>query len=437
MLYQEWIRDKRDAKALPEDALQAIAKGLASGDMSDEQAGAFAMAAFLNGLSASEASLFTSALCKTGTVLNWSHIDGPVIDKHSTGGVGDTVSLMLAPMAAACGLYVPMIAGRGLGHTGGTIDKLEAIPGYNVKPDLQTFQSIVKDVGCAIISQTSDFAPADGRLYAIRDVTATVESIPLITASILSKKLAAGLQGLVLDVKTGSGAFMPTFEKSKELAQSLVEVAKGAGLPATACLTDMSQPLASSSGNALEVRYAIDFLTGKTREPRMMEVILALGADMLIMGRQAETKESAIDKLMHSLESGKAAEIFNRMVQAMGGPTDLLQQPEEYLAQAPVRREVFLKEEGYVSSIDVRKIGIVVVELGGGRRRASDTIDPSVGITHLQPIGAKIDKKTPLAIIHAASESDANKAAETLISAYMLTSESVEMPKIIQGRIST
>src|SRR3954447_16553812 len=284
LLPQEIIRTKRDGGVLPAEQIQDFIEGLTTGRVSEGQAASFAMAVFFRGLSLPERVALTRAMTLSGEVLQWD-LPGPVLDKHSTGGVGDTVSLALAPAVAACGGYVPMISGRGLGHTGGTLDKLDAIPGYVSQPDIHTFRRVTREVGCAIIGQTADLAPADKRLYAIRDVTATVESIDLITASILSKKLAAGLQGLVMDVTFGSGAFMNNAEDAKSLAESLVLVANGAGLPTSALLTDMNQPLASAAGNAVEVAYAVDYLTGRRREPRFHEVTVALSAEMLVLGR--------------------------------------------------------------------------------------------------------------------------------------------------------
>src|SRR5271157_3677699 len=290
-LPQEIIRAKRDGHALSEAEIGEFIAGLTSGEVTEGQAAAFAMAVFFRGMSLDERVALTRAMTRSGASLDWreANLPGPIVDKHSTGGVGDNVSLMLAPMLAACGAYVPMISGRGLGHTGGTLDKLDSIPGYVSQPDLALFRRVVKKVGCAIIGQTADLAPADRRLYAIRDVTATVESIALITASILSKKLAAGLQGLVMDVKTGSGAFMASLSGARELATSIATVASGAGLPTVSLITDMNEPLASAAGNALEVQNAVDFLTGKHRDARLLEVTRALGAELLHLAGLAGT----------------------------------------------------------------------------------------------------------------------------------------------------
>ena len=306
-------------------------------------------------------------------MLDWSHLPGPALDKHSTGGIGDNVSLMLAPALAACGAYVPMISGRGLGHTGGTLDKLDSIPGYRTQPDLDLLRRVVAETGCAIIGQTADLAPADKRLYAIRDVTATVESIPLITASILSKKLAAGLAGLVLDVKTGNGAFMARMEDSVGLATSLVAVANGAGLKASALITDMNEPLASAAGNAVEVMNAVDFLKGNP-DRRLHEVTVALGGELLASGGLAVDDADGCKKIEAAFASGRAAEIFGRMVAALGGPADFLEKPEKHLKAAPVIRPVMADGTGTVTEIDTRAVGIAVVALGGGRmqRRGFD-----------------------------------------------------------------
>ena len=307
----------------------------------------------------------------SGTVLEWKslNLDGPVLDKHSTGGVGDVISLMLGPMVAACGGYVPMISGRGLGHTGGTLDKFDAIPGYNTEPDNELFRKVVKEVGVAIIGQTGDLAPADKRFYGIRDVTATVESISLITASILSKKLAAGLDALVMDVKAGSGAFMPTYEGSEELAKSIVAVANGAGCQTTALLTNMDEVLASSAGNAVEVREAVEYLNGTYRNPRLHEVTMDLCAEMLMLGKLATSIEEAKEKLQTVLDSGKAAKVFADMVTALGGPSDFMEKYDDYLDKAEIVRPVYAETSGIVQSMNTRDIGMAVVAMGGGRRK--------------------------------------------------------------------
>ena len=299
--------------------------GLTSGAVTEGQAAAFAMAIFFRGMTLEERVALTRAMTRSGLSLDWraENLPGPILDKHSTGGVGDNVSLMLAPMLAACGAYVPMISGRGLGHTGGTLDKLDSIQGYASQPDLALFKRVVKEAGCAIIGQTADLAPADRRLYAIRDVTATVESVALITASILSKKLAAGLQALVMDVKTGSGAFMPTLTGARELAESIAAVATEAGLPTISLITDMNEPLASAAGNAVEVRNAVDYLTGARRDPRLDRVTIALGADLLALSGLAPDARAGEAALKRALASGAAAERFERMVAGLGG-TDKL-----------------------------------------------------------------------------------------------------------------
>ncbi|MBX6323924.1 MAG: thymidine phosphorylase, partial [Rhodospirillaceae bacterium] len=388
MLPQEIIRRKRDGAELTAEEIAAFARGLVDGTFSEGQIAALAMAFFFRGATLAERTALTLGLARSGTTLTWADLDGPVVDKHSSGGIGDAVSLSLAPAVAACGGFVPMISGRGLGHTGGTLDKLDSIPGYRSRPGLDELRRTVRSVGCAIIGQTDDLAPADRRLYAVRDVTATVESVPLITASILSKKIAAGLDALVLDVKCGSGAFMTTPEAARELADSLVAVGNGAGLRTAALVTDMDEPLASVAGNALEVRYAIDHLTGARREPRFHEVTVALGAEMLVLGGLAAEREAARRQVEFAIAGGAAAERFARMVAALGGPGDLLEHPDRHLPRAPVVHVVAPAEEGVVAGIDARAMGLAVVGLGGGRRRVEDRIDPAVGLSDLAGIGA-------------------------------------------------
>jgi thymidine phosphorylase len=419
-LPQEVILKKRNGETLSPDEIARFIAGFAQGTVSHAQAAAFAMAVYFQDMSRPERVALTLAMRDSGTVLDWSDLDGPVADKHSTGGVGDNVSLMLAPILAAIGIYVPMISGRGLGHTGGTLDKFDAIPGYTTSPDNALFRKVVKSVGCAIIGQTADLAPADKTLYAIRDVTGTVESIPLITASILSKKLAASLGALVLDVKTGSGAFMPTLEKSTELAQSLVSVANGAGLKTSAVITDMNEPLASAAGNGLEVRNAVEFLTGKHQDSRLREVTLALSAELALMTSKASDAPSARALVEHALDSGQAAERFGRMVAELGGPSDFIERMNEHLQAAPIVRDVFADGEGQVTGIDTRGVGMAVVALGGGRTMPTDAIDYTVGFDRLAGLGTIVDRATPIARIHARDEASAADATERLRAAYKL-----------------
>ena len=436
MLAQELIRKKRDGGTLDAEEIGFFVKGLVDGSVTDAQVSALAMAIIFRKLSADERVALTLAMRDSGTVLDWSDLDRPVVDKHSTGGVGDNVSLMLAPALAACGAAVPMISGRGLGHTGGTLDKFDSIPGYVTQPDNALFRKVVADVGCAIIGQTADLAPADKRFYGIRDVTGTVESVDLITASILSKKLAAGLQGLVLDVKGGSGAFMATLEEAMELAESLVAVANGAGCRTTALLTDMNEPLASAAGNALEVRNAADFLTGRAIDNRLYDVTVELGGEALVTAGLAPDRAAGADAMGNAFGSGAAAEHFARMVTALGGPADFLEKYEAYLPSAPVERAIYPAEAGTVLSVDARAIGVAVVELGGGRRRPEDTIDPAVGLEHLAGVGHSVDSDAPLAIVHAADEAAAARATEIVRKAYRVGAPSqVEDKPVIAGRV--
>ncbi len=434
MLPQEIIRKKRDGAGLSAAEISQFIVGLTQGSVTDAQAAAFAMAVFFRGMTMDERVALTSAMMQSGTVLDWADLSGPVLDKHSTGGIGDNVSLMLAPAIAACGGFVPMISGRGLGHTGGTLDKLDSIPGYVSQPDLASFRRVVRETGAAIIGQTADLAPADKKLYSIRDVTATVESIPLITASILSKKLAAGLQGLVMDVKTGSGAFMPTLEGATELAKSLADVATGAGLPTTALITDMDEPLASAAGNAVEVRNAIHYLTGAHRDPRLHEVVLALGTEMLLIGGLVATLEEGRTMLATAIASGAAAEHFQRMVTALGGPSDLIIRPDAHLPKAPIIRPVLVEEAGYVTRISTRDIGLAVVTLGGGRTRAEDGIDHAVGFSALLATGSEVTKDTPLGFVHARTEGAAQAASIALQQAYSIGLQKPAIRPLIHDR---
>lgn len=392
---------------------------LAEPQISDAQVGGFAMGVCLNALSSEARIALTQGMRDSGDVLDWD-LPGPVLDKHSTGGVGDPVSLLLAPALAVCGAYVPMISGRGLGHTGGTLDKLEAIPGYICDIGPQRLAHTVREVGVAIVGATGRIAPSDKRLYAVRDVTSTVESLDLITASILSKKLAAGLDGLVLDVKTGSGAFMAAEADARALAQALVEVANGAGCPTSALITDMSQPLADAAGNALEIRAVMESLTGARINPRLCEVVTALGGAALMQGGLAKDDTAGRAMISDALANGSAAEKFAQMVAVMGGPSDFTSSWQHLLPEATVLREVTAGKTGTIRAIDTRALGEAVVSLGGGRLRETDRIDPSVGLSGLAGLGDKVDAKAPLAMVHASSEAAAARAVETVRAAYQI-----------------
>ena len=436
-LAQEIIRKKRNGEALSRQEIEFFVKGITDHSVSEGQIAALGMAVFFNDMNMDERIALTTAMRDSGTVLSWDSLglDGPVVDKHSTGGVGDVTSLMLGPMVAACGGYVPMISGRGLGHTGGTLDKFDAIPGYQTEPDSETFRKVVKEVGVAIIGQTGDLVPADKRFYSIRDNTATVESISLITASILSKKLAAGLDALVMDVKVGSGAFMPTYEASQELARSIAAVANGAGTKTTALLTDMDQVLASCAGNALEVREAVNFLTGAYRNPRLYEVTMALCCEMLVLGGLAANEADATAKLNAVLDNGAAAERFGRMVAGLGGPVDFVEAFDKYLPQAKVIRPVYADTTGFAHSMDTRKLGLAVVTLGGGRRKPGDALDYSVGLSQVCALGDRIDQGNPLAVIHAQSEDDFVAAANAVKQAITVADRAPEQHPQIYRKI--
>ncbi len=416
-LPQELIRIKRDGGALSRPQIAAFVSGLVDGSWSEGQVAAMAMAVVLRGMGTDETVALTQAMAASGERLDWrdAHLPGPVLDKHSTGGVGDKVSLILAPAVAACGAVVPMISGRGLAHTGGTLDKLEALPGYSVRPARDRLLATLRDAGCAIVGAGEQLAPADARLYAIRDVTATVESVPLITASILSKKLAASLDALVIDVKCGNGAFCTTPQDALSLARTLVAVARGAGLRCSALITDMNEVLGHSAGNALEVREAIDFLTGRSRDARLLELTRALAARLLQVGGVVATTEAGQALVQGALDDGAAAEHFARMVAALGGPRDVLH--DARLPQAPVQRDVPSPRDGVISAMDTRAIGLAVVELGGGRRRPGEAIDPRVGLSNVRPLGASVRKGDPLARVHAADPAAAEVAIRNVIDA--------------------
>ncbi|MGE0421022.1 MAG: thymidine phosphorylase [Reyranellaceae bacterium] len=439
LIPQEIIRRKRDGHTLSADEIAFMVRGISDGGLTEGQVAAFAMTVFLRGMSSEERVAMTMGMASSGRRLDWRDLalPGPVIDKHSTGGVGDKVSLMLAPIVAACGAFVPMISGRGLGHTGGTLDKLASIPGYNTQPDIATFRRVVREVGCAIIGQTDDLAPADRRLYAIRDTTGSVESIPLIVSSILSKKLAAGLGGLVMDVKTGSGAFADNPQMARDLAESLVGVANGAGLPTVALITDMDSVLGRDVGNAIEVAETVGYLRdGTTREPRLHAVVMALAAEMLVLGKLASTQAEGRARAERALADGSAAERFARMVAALGGPGDFLERADRHLPIAPVVRACTATRSGFVAGMNAREIGITVVTLGGGRGKPTDSIDASVGLTNVAPVGHAVKAGDVLAIVHAASDTGADAADAILRQAIRIEDAAPPAQPVIRARIA-
>jgi thymidine phosphorylase len=432
----EIIRIKRDAGALSAAQIDAFVAGLNDGTWSEGQIAALAMAIVLRGMSRAECVALTRSMTQSGEVLNWgtAGFNGPILDKHSTGGVGDKVSLILAPMVAACGGVVPMISGRGLGHTGGTLDKLESLSGYTVQPSRARLLKVLRGAGCAIVGASGRVAPADQRLYAIRDVTATVESVPLITASILSKKLAAGLEGLVIDVKMGNGAFCLDVKSARTLARSLTQVAQAAGLRTEAAITDMNQVLGTTAGNALEVRESIDFLCGAAREPRLAEVTLELGARMLKLGGLARTHAQARSALAKALDSGAAAERFARMVAGLGGPRDVFAKSLRLrLPQAPVQRMLAAPRAGVIAAMDTRAIGTTIVALGGGRSKPGDTVDPRVGISQVLPVGARVQRGDALLCVHAATEAAAEHALAVLARAVHVGARASALPVVLKG----
>lgn len=436
MLPQETIRRKRNGERLAPTEIADFVRGLSDGSISEGQVAAFAMAVWFSGMSRDETVALTLAMRDSGETLDWSAIARPIADKHSTGGVGDNVSLMLAPIVAACGLAVPMISGRGLGHTGGTLDKLESIPGYDIQPSAAVFRSTVDEIGCAIIGQTANLAPADKRLYAIRDVTATVDSVPLITASILSKKLAAGLQSLVLDVKLGNGSFMSDAREAEVLARALVDVANGAGVRTSALLTDMNEPLADAAGNALEIDNCLAFLRGEKTGTRLETVVLAFAAEMLVAAGAADDAEKGEALARQALSSGAAIERFGKMVHALGGPTDFVERSVSYLGRAPVILPVEAERSGYLAACETRELGMAVIALGGGRSHPDDRIDHRVGLDALKPLGTRVEKDDLICFVHAADQDAAEIARGRVQALYTIDDAVPEKRSPIVAKIT-
>jgi len=436
-LISQLIQKKRDGQELTAADISLFVDGIGSRQVSDAQIAAFTMAVWFRNLGPDELRALTLAMRDSGIVLHWPDLDGPVVDKHSTGGVGDLVSLVLAPMVAACGGYVPMISGRGLGHTGGTLDKLESIPGFNTAPGQKEFQKLVRQNGFSIIGQTHRLAPADARIYAVRDVTATVASTPLIVSSILSKKLAEGLDTLVMDIKVGNGAFMENREDAENLARAICQTAHAAGLACDAVLTDMSQPISWSAGNALEMHEACAYLTGRARHPRLHSVVLAIAGQMLLLSGLADSEPDATRRLEQVLANGEAAERFARLVRAQGGPVDFLEQPRQYLRPAAYSQALVLEREGWVSHVNMARLGLCVVQLGGGRLREEDAVDHSVGLSGLRMVGEFVRHGEEFITIHARNKSEWLHAATQCLSAIELMDHPPVLPQqpVVLGQI--
>jgi thymidine phosphorylase len=432
----ELILKKRDGHALGREELSGFVAGICDQSITDAQLAAFAMATWFRGMVPAEQMALTLAMRDSGRVLEWPAADGPLVDKHSTGGVGDMVSLVLGPVLAACGAFVPMISGRGLGHTGGTLDKLESIPGFKTNLAIDRFQKLVCAHGVAIVGQSSELVPADRRLYAVRNETSTVDSIPLIVSSILSKKLAEGLDALVMDIKFGSGAFMADPDEAVGLARDICEVSTAAGLPCNALITDMDQPLAWSAGNALEVREVIGFLRGDARHDRLLAVVLDLAAELMQMCGLAANPEAGRAAAQAALDSGRAAERFAAMVKSQGGPANILENANTILPVAGVNRPVFAEQDGFINRIDTRTIGMAVVKMGGGRRCAADTVDPSVGLSALAAVGQRVKRREPLAIAHASSEEAWEQAAEMVRAAMIIGAQQPVIGPVVHTRVT-
>ena len=422
MIPQEIIRKKRDKKTLSKKEISLFVNGLTDGSFSDPQVAAMSMAIFSNGMSREETVDLTEAMTTSGDIISWADIvdDDLVCDKHSTGGVGDKTSIILAPILAACGLFVPMISGRGLGHTGGTLDKFDSIKGYNTQPDLDTFKNVVKDVGCAIIGQTENLAPADKKLYSIRDIVGTVESLPLITSSILSKKIASGLKTLVLDVKVGNGSFNSSLEIARDLSHSLVQVAQGAGLQCEAILTDMNQVLGKSAGHTLEMLECIRFLLNKEKDIRLEKITYELTSSILMMSQNL-SKDEAIKKINTVVSSGLAAEKFEKMVHALGGPVDILSSYKKYLEVSSFKKEIFSKRAGWIKNIKTRELGLILIELGGGRKQITDKINYNVGYNNVLNVGDKIDSSQSILTVYTDSINDYENVREKIEDCFIIS----------------
>ncbi|MCK5833349.1 thymidine phosphorylase [bacterium] len=430
----EFIRAKRDGQRLDPEEIEAFVLSFVKGNIADYQMSAFLMAVYLNGMSDVEASALTEAYIRSGYTIDWSDLGAVTVDKHSIGGVGDKVSLILAPMVAACGGYVPMLSGRGLGHTGGTLDKLESIPGFTTNLSIEEFKLQVKNIGCAITRQSPELAPADGKIYALRDVTATVESIPLISASIMSKKIAEGAEGLVIDLKTGSGAFMDTIDRARALAKMLIAIGKSHGQKVKALVTDMSQPLGSAIGNALEVEECILLMRREIDLPRLEYLTCRLAAEMLMFSGIVSSVDEGLDLANKKLSDGSVLVKFAEMVEAQSGNPRVADDISIF-PRASVIKSIVAPKTGYIKSVNTREVGMAGVNLGAGRLRKEDKINQSVGFKVFKEINDKVEEGKPFAEVYATDSESANIAAVRFVKAYTISEEVVRKPRLIHEKV--
>jgi pyrimidine-nucleoside phosphorylase len=427
------IKKKRDGAELSADEVKLLVDGFVSGEVADYQMAAFAMSVFFRGMKKGEVVALTDAMLRSGAVVDLSHVPGVKVDKHSTGGVGDKISLPLAPAVTACGVPVPMVSGRGLGHTGGTLDKLESIPGFLVDLPLDEYKRLVREVGCCLIGQTREIAPADKKLYALRDVTATVDCIPLIASSIMSKKLAEGIDGLVLDVKVGSGAFMKKADDARTLAQTMVDIGAGMNKRMVARLTSMEQPLGVMVGNALEVEESIDVLHGGGPAD-IVALTVELGAEMLVLGEVAKDLDDGRARITKSLKDGSAAKTFQKIIQAQRGDPRVVDD-KSLLPKAPRKIDVVAPRAGTIGAVDAESVGIASMTLGGGRKKASDPVDPRVGIAVHKRIGDKVEKGEPLVTLYVA-DIGVDEASKRIVDAFSIVDGAVAAPTLFVERIA-
>lgn len=432
--FLELLQRKRDGGRLTPQEIDSLISSFTRGEIPDYQMAALLMAIYIRGMNLRETVALTQAMMKSGQVMNLSMLSGPKVDKHSTGGVGDKVSLILAPLVAACGVIVPMVSGRSLGHTGGTLDKLEAIPGFKTNLGLDEFTQILGKIGVAIIGQTEEMCPADQKMYALRDVTATVESLPLITASIMAKKLAEGIDGLVLDVKTGRGAFMPRLRAARQLARLMISVGVKMGKRVVALITAMDQPLGNTVGNALEVREAIAALKNRW-PPDLKEVTLTLAEEMLLLAGRAQTRPQARRQILRVLENGRALQKFQQMVKEQGGNPAVVED-DTLLPVAKYKRDCLAEREGYIRSIDAYQVGMLGLDIGLGRRRLTDQISPGAGFVFHKKVGDQVKESEVLAEVFADADVSAERVAARLAQCFTYSERPVQVGRSILERLT-
>lgn len=429
------VKKQRDGYEIEGWEMKDFIRGITSGEVSDSSIAAYLMGVYLRGMTGKELCSYTASISESGLRIDWEGLDKPVVDKYSTGGVGDLVSLVLVPLLASCGVYFPLYSGRGLGYAGGTLDKLDSIPGYISQPDLDQFQKVVREVGCAIAGQSLELVPADRRIYRIADEVTCGQAEDIIVASMVAKKLACGASNLVFDIKTGNGAFSSSYSGAQAMSKKIVKLAKACGVKATAFITDMNQPLSYTMGNALEIKETIDYLKDGRRNPRLHEIVMDLGQELLMISGVVSDQKAAEALMLEAITNGSALEKFGKMVSALGGPEDFIEKFEDHLPLAAVIKPVYPEESGKIHSIDTKEFGRVMITLGGARMSFDETLDYSVGVSDIAAIATEVNNEVPIAVVHAKTEEDFELAKAQILSCVEIANGSINECQAVLEKI--